>query len=188
MLPWNLEFGVWSFFIALALLGSDSCPAEIPAPSEYGLKAAFLYNFAKFVEWPPKTFSDLASPFAIGIIGDNPFGSNLQSTIENKTLDGHPIVVKPVRDISELKTCQMVFISRSERKRLGEILKGTQGVAALTVSEMDNFLEAGGMIQFLMQERKVRFAINGQAARKAGLKISSKLLNLARHIGKEEGK
>jgi hypothetical protein len=179
-------FGAWSFLVFMALVAPPAAYSQTPPPSEYTVKAAFLFNFAKFVEWPPETFSDPASPFAIGIIGENPFDSNLQHAVENKNINGHPLVVKQIKQLSELNNCQILFISISERKRLPEILKSIQGAGVLTVSEMDHFLEGGGMIQFLMEERRVRFAINDQAARKTGLRISSKLLHLARRTDSQE--
>ncbi len=170
----------------IALASSPAAYSQTPLPSEYTVKAAFLFNFAKFVEWPPETFPDPASPFAIGVIGENPFDANLQHAVENKNINGHPLVVKQIKQLSELKNCQILFISISERKRLPDILKAIQGAGVLTVSEMDHFLEGDGVIQFLMEERRVRFAINDQAARKTGLRISSKLLHLARRTDSQE--
>ncbi len=101
----------------IALASSPAAYSQTPLPSEYTVKAAFLFNFAKFVEWPPETFPDPASPFAIGVIGENPFDANLQHAVENKNINGHPLVVKQIKQLSELNNCQILFISISERKR-----------------------------------------------------------------------
>ena len=154
--------------------------AQDAAPSEYQLKAAFVFNFAKFVEWPPEAFSTPASNFIIGIIGDTPFEDFLARAVEKKTINGHPFQFKQCKTLSELKSCHILFVSLSERKRLAEILRAVRGASVLTVSEVENFLPAGGMIQFLMEGNKVRFAINDAAAKQAGLRISYKLLSLAK--------
>ena len=166
----------------LAFLGALAAHAQQPPPqpSEYEVKAAFLYNFAKFVEWPSQAFSDAGSPFTIGVVGDNPFGDDLERTLRDKALNGHPIAAKQVKAPSELRTCHILFISPSEKKRLPDILKLIRDAGVLTVSEMEDFLPAGGMINFLMVDNKVRFEINDEPAKRAGLRLSSKLL----HLGK----
>ena len=168
--------------LCLALFVGPGLPAqaEEAAPSEYQLKAAFLYNFGKFVEWPPEAFASSNSAFTIGIIGDNPFGDFLARAVEKKNLNGHPLQVKQFKSLSELKGCHILFVSLSERKRLAEILRAVRGAAVLTVSEIENFLAPGGMIQFYMEGNKVRFAIKDAAAKESGLRISFKLLSLAK--------
>jgi len=165
---------------ALFLLTQPNARAQDTPPSEYQLKAAFLYNFAKFVEWPADAFPDAKSPFIIGVIGENPFDDALERTVMNKTINGHPFAVKQCKTASEIKACHILFISQSERKRLAEILRTVRGERVLTVSEIEHFLTGGGMIQFLMEGNKVRFAIDDNAAKAAGLRISSKLLSLAK--------
>ena len=175
----------WFWFSILVLVVGLPMRAQEEATSEYKLKAAFLFNFAKFVEWPPEAFSDTNSPFTIGIIGENPFKADLEEMVQQKTINGRPFIVRQCKSLAELKNCQILFIHQTERKRLAEILRAIRGGSVLTVSEMDRFLTNGGMIQFLMEENKVRFAINDSAAKQAGLRISSKLLNLARRLGPE---
>jgi hypothetical protein len=167
--------------LSLALLLSAQADAQESQPSEYQIKAAFLFNFAKFIEWPPESFAGATSPMVIGILGDNPFGNDLERTIQNKTINNHLIEVKPVHSLAEAASCQVLFISASEKKRLAEIFAGLHGTGVLTVSEMDGFTEAGGMINFVLEGKKIRFDINDDAAKKANLKISSKLLSLAFH-------
>jgi hypothetical protein len=148
-------------------------------PTEYQIKAAFLFNFAKFVQWPPGAFADATSPIVIGVLGENPFHEDLARTIRNKAVDDRPLLVKELRSPTEARKCHILFISASEKKRLPKILKGLKGASVLTVSEMDHFTENGGMINFVLKGTKIRFQINHEEATQAGLKISSKLMSLA---------
>jgi hypothetical protein len=161
-----------------ALLGSPGRAQPAP-PSEYELKAAFIFNFARFIEWPPKAFSSPTAPFIIGILGQNPFHNDLQKTIGAKTVDQHRLVILELNSPSSATNCHIVFISTSETARLTPILQGLKGASVLTVGEMDRFTESGGMINFVQEGTKIRFQINNEAAIRAGLKISSKLLSLA---------
>jgi hypothetical protein len=150
-------------------------------PSEYQMKAAYLYNFAKFVEWPASALPADKSPLIIGVLGDDPFDGALDTTIQNKTIDGHPLAARRVKTPEDAKTCQVLFISNSEKKRWPAISAALQGSSVLTVSEnWDRFTQDGGMIYFFMEGRRVCFDINNDAARRAGLKISSKLLLLGK--------
>ena len=162
------------------LLAAGIAHAQAPRPSEYQLKTAFLYNFAKFfIDWPPEAFKDDTSPFVIGILGDNPFGKDLEQTVAGKTINNHPISVQPFHTAAEATNCHILFVSSSEKKRFAEIVQALHGAAVLTVSEADQFVEAGGMVNFVKVESKLRFQINDVAAKAVRLKISSKLLNLA---------
>lgn len=148
------------------------------APSEYQMKAAFLYNFAKYVDWPPATLPEHA-PLVIGVFGQDPFGAALDDIIRNKVISGHPLVARHLTLLREATNCQVLFISSSEKKHWPEISSALAGSSVLTVSEnWDQFTEAGGMIYFFMEERRVCFDINDSAARKANLNISSKLIQL----------
>ena len=148
-------------------------------PSEYQMKAAYLYNFAKFVEWPVKVLPPGDSELVIGVLGQDPFNGALDSTIENKKIERHPLRVRHFKSPREAKACHILFISGSEKKRWQEISDALAGSSVVTVSEnWDRFTEDGGMIYFFMEGRKVCFDINDEAARKAGLKISSKLMLL----------
>lgn len=163
----------------LLLMGSGLVCAQEPQPSEYELKAAFLYNFAKFVEWPPGTFPQSSSPFVIGILGENPFADDLKKTVAGKKILEHPISVVAFSTLAEATNCHILFISNSEKSRLGAIFKSLRGAPVLTVGENDQFTEAGGMINFVREANKIRFQINDESAKGARLKISSKLLSLA---------
>src|SRR5439155_3469348 len=133
------------------LLAAGGGSAQDSSPSEYQVKAAFLFHFAKFVEWPPTAFAEPGSPLVIGVLGENPFGEVLQATVRGKSLNNRPLAVREVRTTSECTNCHILFISSSEKKRLPEILKGLQGSAVLTVSEIDRFTESGGIINFISE-------------------------------------
>jgi len=169
-----------SLVLCLAVCGAR---AQDPQPTEYQIKAAFLFNFAKFVEWPPKAFAEAPAPIVIGILGDNPFRDDLARTIRGKAIDDHPLVIKEYRSPAEATNCHILFISASEKKRLLEILEALKGAKVLTVSETDRFTENGGMINFFLDGTKIRFQINKDAVTSAGLQISSKLMSLASRPG-----
>jgi YfiR/HmsC-like len=155
--------------------------AQDSSPSEYQIKAAFLYNFAKFVQWPSQVFSGPTSPIVIGVLGKNVFGGDLEKTIHDKVINGHPLQFKKFDLVTEATNCEILFISPSEKNHLPKILKGLRDANVLTVSETDHFTEDGGMINFVIEDNRIHFQINNDAAKKAGLTISSKLLNLAIH-------
>jgi hypothetical protein len=170
---------VSGLFLAL-LLGCGAARAQQSQPSEYQLKAAFLYHFAEFVDWPASAFVAPTSPMIIGILGDNPFGNELEQAVRGKSLNNHPLSVRSIGSVPEATTnCHILFISSSEKKRLPEIFTGLGQASVLTVGEMDRFNESGGMINFVLEGTKIRFQINDAAARRVGLKISSKLMSLA---------
>ena len=164
--------------LALLLAAGLACAQETP-PGEYRVKAAFLWNFAKFIQWPTNAFTKDAAPFVIGVLGENPFGEDLERTVRGKQINTHPIEVKAFRAVPEAKQCHMLFVSNSETNRLTDLFKSLRGSPILTVGETEQFADAGGMINFVFEGNKIRFQINDDAARAADLKISSKLLSLA---------
>jgi hypothetical protein len=147
--------------------------------TEYQIKAAFMFNFAKFVDWPPSAFADTNSPIVIGVLGKNVFGNDLEKTIRDKTVENRHFRFIQVNSAAEAIHCHILFISPSEKDNLRKILDGLHNASVLTVSETDEFIKAGGMINFMIENSKIRFQISDDAAKKAGLKISSKLLSLA---------
>lgn len=165
------------------LLAGGNGHAQQPPPTEYQIKAAFLFNFTKFVEWPAKAFAEKTSPIVIGVLGEDPFHEDLARTIRDKTVDNHPLVFKEFLSPADATNCHILFISTSEKKRLAEILESLKGTSTLTVGEMEQFTETGGMINFFLAGTKIRFQINQDAATRAGLKISSKLMSLASRPG-----
>jgi hypothetical protein len=165
--------------LALRLCAQQTAlPAPGQASLEYQVKAAFLLNFTRFIEWPT-TEPAAGAPFTICILGDDPFGAALDQTMEGESANGQKIVVQ--RSRRELgKTCQILYVDRAE-KGITEILTGV-GRGVLTVGEGENFLREGGMIAFVVENRRVRFNVNLAAARNASLNISSKLLNVAKVV------
>lgn len=147
-------------------------------PGEYQVKAAFIYHFMKFVEWPDKIVSHNSSPFNICILGEDPFGNSF-NLLRGETVSESNLMVKRFRTIQNLDECKIVFIGRSEAERLPQILKVLKGLNVLTIGDTEGFARQGVIINFHMEENKVRFNINIDAAKRSGLKISSKLLNLA---------
>ena len=149
-------------FVLGFLMGGVLGHAQAPAPSEYQLKAAFLFNFAKFVEWPQQSFTDEKSEFIIGILGDNPFGDDLSRTVDGKKISEHPIRVQKFEAAEDIK-CHILFISSSEKKRLAEIFAKIKGNPILTVGEAEQFIQTGGIINFVHVDNKIRFQINDEA-------------------------
>ena len=146
---------------------------------EAKVKAAFLLNFARYVEWPENAFASTNSPIVIGVLGQDQLGRNLDMTVEGKTVEKHPVHVKRGKGVDDLGDCHVVFVCASEREHLRATLGQLQTRPVLTVSDMDGFATDGGMILLKKKQGMMRFDINREAAEKAGLKISSKLLKLA---------
>lgn len=167
---------------ALALLSRLVVASEEGSPSEYQVEAAFLYHFAQFVIWPSEVFATTNAPLKVGFVGDDPVCGAFETAVTGKTVNGHPFQILRLdpRSPAECRPCQIVFIAPMERKRLGDILAPLKGASILTVSRTEHFTESGGMVNFILEQKKVRFEINDVAARAVGLKVSAKLLNLAR--------
>ena len=171
---------------ALAMLVAATCSlcgtsvqAGAGAPSvEYQVKAVFLYNFAKFVEWPEAVFSGPDAPIVIGVVGESPFGTALELAVKGETVKGRKLLLKQFSSEDSLTSCHILFISRSERERIPALLEKLGKAPVLTVADSEGFTTRGGMINFVLQEKNIRFDIDPGAAERAGLKISSRLLNL----------
>ena len=174
-----MRFGAILKLLLSLLLTTGSSRAQ-DSPTEYQVKAAFIFNFAKFVEWPRAAFTNAKAPLRIGVLGENPFGPELERAVRGKTLNNRPIQVEPCSTVEDAKRCHLLFISASEKPHLEEIFKGLGGTNLLTVGETENFIKSGGMISFFWEGKKIRFQINDEMAKKAGLKIDSKLLDLGR--------
>jgi YfiR/HmsC-like len=157
------------------------------APKEYQVKAAFLYNFAKFVEWPPVAFEKPQSPYRICVLGADPFGEVLDmAAAEN--VQGRRMTVRRLSDVKGIAGCHILFVSLSERQNLRAILDALGNAPTLTVGEDENFTRAGGCLRFFLLKDTVRFEINVECTERARLKVSAKLLSLARVVGKPGGK
>jgi len=158
---------ILALILALPLAGHGQ--AADSQPTEYQLKAAYLYHFAQFVDWPPAAFPQPNSPLIIGVLGENPFGKDLPRTVEGKVLSNHPLIVQEYHSLAEMtNNCQILFISSSEKKRLPEIFAALKGTSVLTVSEMDHFTENGGMINFVLESEKNSFSNQRNHGRKGG--------------------
>jgi hypothetical protein len=164
--------------LALALALALAMPASIPAQAanEYEVKAAFLFNFTRFVDWPQSSGSGL---FCIGIAGADPFGGALEEAVKGRSAGGHAIAVKHFKPGEESAACEIVFISGADAKKMRAALGRLQHAAVLTVGEGPGFCHSGGVIAFEIEDNKVRLEINPDAAQRARLQISSKLLSLA---------
>ncbi len=164
--------------LILAAMVGNASGGHAQGISEYEVKAAFLYNFAKFVEWPDPASGSIR----LCIVGDDPFGNILEETVRGKTISEQPIEIKRLNRGDNPRSCQIAFISVSERPPRA-VLDLLQGASTLTVGESPNFAKDGGMINFVLEDKRVHFEINLAAAQRGRLKISSKLLNLARIVG-----
>jgi YfiR/HmsC-like len=164
------------------VLGAMTCAFASPTP-EYQVKAAFLFNFSQFVSWPPRALGSANSPIIIAVLGQDPFGPDLDAIVSGERVNGHPFVVRRVSDVSEVDGCHILFIARSESAQLPEILHSLRGRAILTVSDIDGSAQSGVMIDLVTQDHHVRMHVNLAAARASGLTVSSQLLRLAQIIG-----
>ncbi len=150
-----------------------------PVRGEHELKAAYLYQFALFTSWPEEAFESDDAPIIIGVLGEYPFGKALDEIIQGRTASNRPLRTKRVRNLESLRKCHVLFICQSEKDKVPEILEKVKEKNILTVADMDGFMEQGGAISFLVKDKKVRFAVNVKSATQAGLKLSSKLLQVA---------
>jgi hypothetical protein len=150
--------------------------------SEQQVKAAFLFNFIKFVDWPQGAFLQKSSPILIGVIGDDPLARELEQSLRNKSINGRELVLRQIGWPSDVKGYHILLLCASEAKATPAVLASVKESPTLTIGEIDRFGEQGGIINFYIEEKKVRFEINLDAAEKARLKISSQLLSLARII------
>jgi hypothetical protein len=167
-------FAVWPL---AALLLPLLAGAETDSTTEYRLKAAYLFNFAKFMEWPARAFPDPQSPIVFAVLGANPFGSILEQDLTGKKVGGRELRIKYFQTLEELEPCHLLFVSRSEDQSWPQIFSALKGPIA-TVGETEGFTRAGGVFRFFLEENKVRFEVNIDAAQRAELTISSKLLKV----------
>jgi len=174
-------------WIALGLLASAVLlcrPLRAPAEGddEYRVKLAFLYNFAQFVEWPPEAFRDPAAPLTICVAGQDPFQGEIGQGLRGRTAGGHLVEIKRLKRDENPRGCQIIFVRAGDRKLAGRLVAGLRGSSTLTVGESKGFADLGGVINLVVEENKLRFEINLGAARQTRLKISSKLLALAKIV------
>jgi hypothetical protein len=158
------------------------CAGQDAASTEYQVKAAYLFNFAKFVEWPAGAFRTPNSPLVICVLGSNPFGSELEGSIAGKTVGGRRLEISHVPRGVDAGSCQIVFIASSERGQMRETLQRLTGTNALTVGDTSGFTDDGGMINFVWEGDRVRFEANVDAAEHAHLRLSARLLTVAKLV------
>ena len=176
----------WSLVATFGLAIVPPCTAA--TTPEYRVKAAFLYKFAVYIRWPPSPAADRA-PLVIGILGDDPFGTSLADVVRGQTVHGRVIHIRTLNRAEDGRECHLVFICSSERENLGEILAVLQRAPVLTVGDMKQFAERGGMIGLTTTEDlHVRFDINQGAIETAGLRASAQLLQLGRIVDSREGR
>ena len=172
------------------LMAAGLCIARIGAAAtgaEYQIKAAFIYKFATYVRWPATAGADVNTPFVIGVLGKDPFGPALSEVVRGQSVQGRVILIRNIGRVEEALRCDLVFVSSSERNNLQRIFAALRGVPVLTVSDLDQFAEQGGMIGlFTTEDNHIRFSINKSAIERPGLRASSQLLQLARIVGEEQ--
>lgn len=149
---------------------------------EYQVKAAFIFNFTQFIEWPPNSFSIDKSPFVIGILGDDPFGQSLNNIVADENVNGHPIIIEHYSSIREIKNCHMLYVSAEHGEMQPSETNMLKEKSILTISDIPDFALKGGMIGFFLENNKVRFHINLDRAKKVKLSIDSRLLRLAQIV------
>lgn len=181
---WRTGQGWRALLLALALwISSSACTAQLASqPIEAQVKAAFLYKFGAYIDWPTQAFEKPDSPFVIAVMGVDAFADILTQTTSGRNLNGHPVEVRRVRPGASLSGVQIAFIMGSETSALPEILTATKGLAILIVTEAERGLNAGSMINFVLEEDKVRFDIAPTLAEQNNLKISARLLSVARRV------
>jgi hypothetical protein len=176
----------WIALTIAGALGFASCHNGIAqsatAVSSADVEAAYLYNFGKFIDWPSPQSDPASAPFSICIVGKDEFGSTLDSLIQNDTVKGHAIIARHLPSVADAGSCQILFLASSEKVRLAKDLDELKEKPVLTVSSLPGFLEQGGMIQFLPQNNRVRFAVNLAATDHVHLALSSELLKVAVYV------
>ncbi len=181
---WARDVGTLSLAFAACAALAWLLPHGARAQSlgEYQVKAVFLYNFAKFVEWPHSAFEKATDPIVIGIAGEDPFGPILDQTLQGKTVNGRSLIVKRFKSGQSPKNCHILFVGSSEQGHLSAMIEGFKAEGVLTVGESEHFAREGGIIRFTTEDSRIRFEINVDVAEQTHLKLSSKLLSLARIV------
>jgi hypothetical protein len=173
----------WGSAIAMAmLLVCVPGAAQRPDSREDSVKAAFLYNFTKFVDWPDSAFAQPSTPFVVCVFADSHFRKELEGILHNEQVRGRSITVAPA-GVEDLRGCHLAYFAQAEQERQAKLLDAVKRSPVLTVGEGRRFLEQGGLIAFMLENDRVRFAVSKRGADAAGLNVSSKLLRVAREFG-----
>lgn len=168
----------------LACLGGEAHALPGQA-TEYEVKAAFIYNFARFAEWPASAFEHPDDPIRLCIWGDDSFGDILEETVRGKTVALHPLVVSHIAAAAKARDCHIVFIGRSHAAQLGPVIEAVRDLPVMTIADMEGAVQRGAILSFTLQEGRVRFAVNADSAKRSGLALSSQLIKLATVVAKE---
>jgi hypothetical protein len=175
---------LWAL-ISLAGLGAAAGYAA-SGSSEYQLKAVFLLNFASFVEWPAAVFTSADEPLVFGVFGKDPFGGALDEAAKGKTINGRRLLIRITSDPALLRSCHVVFFPASHMRGYARMSSTLSGLNVLTVGEVGDFTERGGIVNFVIRDGHLRFEVNSLAAERHHLKLSSKLLQLAVVAGRQK--
>jgi hypothetical protein len=167
----------------LALAAAASGRAQAPAaPTEYQVKAVFLFNFSQFVDWPAAAFADGRSPLVIGVLGRDPFGATLDEIASGETVNGRPLAIRRYASVEQIDACHILYIDRSQDEQLDAVFASLKDRNVLTVGDFEGFARRGGVIRFVTVGNKIRMHVNLAAAQQAKLTISSKLLRPAQIV------
>jgi len=169
----------WAAIVAAGILAANLLCAQV---DEYQVKALFLVNFARYVDWPPTSFNAPTDPILICVLGENPFGAILDQAVQGKSVDGHPLAVRVLSTAPPKGACHVLFVKESERRRFRSAAPALRAASILTVGEAAWFTSEGGVINFKLDAGKVRFEISTEAAAQQNLHVSSKLLSLAQTV------
>jgi hypothetical protein len=169
----------WYRFLIGLLVFSQAAFGAGTVSREDQIKAAFLYNFAKFIDWPPSSFADPSAPFVIGILGETPIASVLDELVRDRKIGGRKITVRRVQSVAEAASTHMLFVSASDLSQWLQVQPAIEAKPVVTVGEAPSFVHSGGVINFIRQEDKVRFEISMPAVERCGVRVSSQLLILA---------
>jgi hypothetical protein len=170
---------------ACAFLAIPVLHAQNPRPTDFQVKATYLYNFGRFIEWPRKVAAAQGGSFTVCVLGQDPFGPSLDATLAGETIGGKTVVAKRISSAEESGDCQILYLSLTDDSRLNKIIADLDKKAVLTVSDMSQFVKRGGMIQFVLEGKKVRFEVNLNATQHAGLTLSSELLKVATAVKRD---
>lgn len=173
-------------FVVLLVCSTIILSAQKPPVQGYQIKAVFLLNFSRFVEWPASAFPSDKAPIIIGILGEDPFGSYLDEVLAGEEVNGRSVIVKRFEDVDDIEVCHILYIKMKESEGMEKIIEPLKEKNTLTISDSDDFIKNGGMIRFVKVSKRIQFQINPEAAKAADIKISSKLLSLAEIVAFNE--
>jgi hypothetical protein len=165
--------------LALAFPALAQTDDASDSSKEYLIKAGYIYNFPKLMEWPSNAFPQADSPIVVGVLGTDPFGGTLDKILQGQKANGRSFVVKHLKWGMDIRDCNILFVASSETAHLDEILHTVKGQPILTIGETPGFAQRGGIVNFVLEDDKVRFEVNLDAAKQANINISSRLLQLA---------